>query len=91
LSTAHSDVFDTPITSQAQLVSCLLFLTLPGWEYRPSYLPDSLAIHIGDTGVEEPMWFYLGFMRRANREEQFIEHLIGIKRSIKIGVYELNE
>ena len=25
------------------------------------------------------MWFYLNFMRRANREQQFIEHPIGIR------------
>src|ERR1700728_3964119 len=55
-------------------------LPFPGWEYRPSYLPDPLAIHIGDTSVEEPMWFYLGFMRRADREKQFIEHPIGIRK-----------
>jgi hypothetical protein len=36
-------------------------------------------MHIGETGVEEPMWFYLNFMRRANREQQFIEHPIGIR------------
>jgi hypothetical protein len=51
----------------------------PAWEYRPSYLPDPLAIHIGATSVEEPMWFYLDFMRRANREHQFMEHPIGIR------------
>ena len=49
------------------------------WEYRPAYLPDPLVMHIGETGVEEPMWFYLNFMRRANREQQFIEHPIGIR------------
>src|ERR1035438_4241157 len=27
----------------------------PAWEYRPSYLPDPLAIHIGDSSIEEPM------------------------------------
>ena len=49
------------------------------WEYRPAYLPDPLALHIGDASIEEPMWVYLSFMRRANREQQFVEHPIGIR------------
>src|SRR5262245_62138762 len=37
------------------------------WEYRPSYLPPPLAIHIGrDTPPSEPFWFYLGFARRPD-------------------------
>lgn len=57
--------------------------TLPppfsSWEYRPSYLPDPLVMHIGEAGIEEPMWVYLSFMRRLYREEQFIEHPTGIR------------
>lgn len=49
------------------------------WEYRPAYLPDPLVMHIGKAGIEEPMWVYLSFMRRLHREEQFIEHPIGIR------------
>jgi hypothetical protein len=52
----------------------------PAWEYRPSYLPDQLAVQIGDTSVEEPMWVYLSFMSRAYREQEFIEHPIGIRK-----------
>jgi hypothetical protein len=37
-------------------------------------------MHIGDVGIEEPMWVYLSFMRRAQREQWFIEHPIGIRR-----------
>jgi hypothetical protein len=51
----------------------------PAWEYRPEYLPDPLAMHVGEVGIEEPMWVYLNFMRRAHREQQFIEHPIGIR------------
>jgi hypothetical protein len=51
----------------------------PTWEYRPAYLPDPLVMHIGDVGIEEPMWVYLSFMRRAQREQWFIEHPIGIR------------
>jgi hypothetical protein len=51
----------------------------PAWEYRPAYLPDPLFLHMGEAGVEEPMWVYLSFMRRAQREQWFIEHPIGIR------------
>jgi glyoxalase-like protein len=51
----------------------------PAWEYRPAYLPDPLVMHIGEAGVEEPMWIFLSFMRRANREQWFVEHPIGIR------------
>ena len=54
-------------------------LPFPAWEYRPAYLPDPLVMHIGDVGIEEPMWVYLSFMRRAQREQWFIEHPIGIR------------
>ena len=53
--------------------------TFPSWEYRPAYLPDPLAMHIGEAGIEEPMWVYMGFMRRARREQWFIEHPLGIR------------
>jgi hypothetical protein len=36
-------------------------------------------MHIGDAGVEEPMWVYLSFMRRVDREQWFVEHPIGIR------------
>jgi hypothetical protein len=51
----------------------------PAWEYRPTYLPDPLFMHIGEGGIEEPMWVYLGFMRRVHHEGRFIEHPIGIR------------
>jgi hypothetical protein len=51
----------------------------PAWEYRPAYLPDPLVIRIAEAQVEEPMWFYLDFMRRVDREQRFIEHSIGTR------------
>ena len=51
----------------------------PTWEYRPAYLPDPLLMHIGEAGIEEPMWVYLSFMRRIQREQWFIEHPLGIR------------
>jgi hypothetical protein len=54
-------------------------LPFPAWEYRPSYLADPLAFQIGDAGVEEPMWVYMSFMRRADREARFEENARGIR------------
>jgi hypothetical protein len=54
-------------------------LPFPAWEYRPKYLPDPLVMHFGEVGIEEPMWIYLSFMRRAQREQWFTEHPIGIR------------
>jgi hypothetical protein len=51
----------------------------PAWEYRPSYLPDPLFMDIGEAEVEEPMWVHLRFMRRVDRECQFVEHPIGVR------------
>ncbi len=51
----------------------------PAWKYRPIYLADPLVMHLGEAGVEEPMWVYLGFMRRLDREQRFVEHPIGIR------------
>jgi hypothetical protein len=52
----------------------------PAWEYRPPYLPDSQCIHVAETGVEEPMWIYMNFMRRLDREKFFLEHPLGIRK-----------
>ena len=51
----------------------------PAWEYRPRYLPNPLALQIADSGIEEPMWVYMNFMRRAHREQNFIEHPNGLR------------
>jgi hypothetical protein len=51
----------------------------PAWEYRPPYLPEPLCLHIGEAGVEEPMWVYLSFMQRTQREQWFSDHPIGIR------------
>ena len=58
----------------------------PAWKYRPSYLPDPLVMHLGEAGVEEPMWVYLGFMRRFDREQRFVEHPIGIREITNLAL-----
>jgi Glyoxalase-like domain len=54
-------------------------LPFPAWEYKPTYLPDPLVMHIAESAFEEPMWVHLGFLRRADREEHFTEHPAGIR------------
>lgn len=56
----------------------------PAWEYRPLYLSDPLSMHIGEAGIEEPMWVYLSFMRRVHREQQFTEHPIGTREITRL-------
>jgi hypothetical protein len=51
----------------------------PSWNYRPRSLPDPLVMHVGEAGIEEPMWVYLSFMRRAHREKWFVDHPIEIR------------
>ena len=51
----------------------------PSWEYQPVYLPDPLVMHIGEAGIEEPMWVYMRFMKRAQREQWFTDHPVGIR------------
>lgn len=43
------------------------------------YLPEPLIMHIGEAGLNEPMWVYLSFMRLVHREQWFIEHPVGIR------------
>jgi len=38
----------------------------PGWCYNPIYLPASSGIHIGNSSVSEPMWFFLSFGSRPD-------------------------
>jgi hypothetical protein len=50
-----------------------------GWRYEPEYLPAPLAMHVGDAGIEEPMWVYLGFLSRKMREQWFVPHANGAR------------
>ena len=49
------------------------------WEYRPEYLSTPLVMQVGEAGFEEPMWIYLDFMRRSQREKWFKEHRAKIR------------
>ena len=54
------------------------------WEYRPAYLPDPLSMQIAEAGIEEPMWLYMSFMRRAQREGWFTEHPSGVREITRL-------
>ena len=73
VSADHTDIYST------QTVRPNMESPFPAWRYLPPYLPDPLVMHLGEAGVEEPMWVYLDFMQRCNREQQFVEHPIGIR------------
>jgi hypothetical protein len=56
----------------------------PGWEYRPAYLPAPLSMHIGEAGVEEPMWVYFSFLTRNQRQQWFHEHPSGLREITRV-------
>jgi Glyoxalase-like domain len=56
----------------------------PSWEYRPAYLPDPLVMHIGEAGIEEPMWIYMSFMTRSQREHWFTDHPSGAREITRL-------
>jgi len=61
--------------------------TPPGtWKYQPSNLPAPLAMHIGEASLEEPMWVYLGFQRRVQWEQRFVEHPIGLREVTGLSI-----
>jgi len=43
-------------------------------------------MHIGEAGVEEPMWVYLSFMRRVDRLQRFVEHPVGIREITSLAL-----
>jgi len=65
---------------------------LSGWSYKPVYLPDELDITVGESPVNEPMWFYLPFGSRPDSQStdhrQPAVHRCGFKEitSIRISV-----
>jgi Glyoxalase-like domain len=59
----------------------------PGWEYRPVYLPPPLSMHIGEAGVEEPMWVYLNFITRTQRQKWFHEHSSDIQEITRVVLH----
>jgi len=59
------------------------------WQYRPQYLPAPLLIEVAlETGMDEPLLFYLGFQRgRAQMADQPTIHQLplGTVTQVSIG------
>jgi hypothetical protein len=49
-------------------------LPFPAQEYRPVWLAADLRIYIAPTGIEEPMWGFMPFMRRFHYQQRFAAH-----------------
>jgi hypothetical protein len=56
----------------------------PAWKYQPTYLPEPLSMQIGEAGIAEPMWIHMSFMRRAQREQWFTEHPVGVREITRL-------
>jgi hypothetical protein len=67
-----------PVTDQTAANGANVDTPFPGWAYKPSYLPEPLAFHIGEAPTEEPMWVYLSFMLRSQRATYFTENRAGL-------------
>jgi hypothetical protein len=70
--------------------------TFPTWEYRPPYLPDPLAIHMGCNSevTTEPLLFYLPFGRRPDLNDparwQPREHAAGVRSITRVRLVLAN-
>ncbi len=43
-------------------------------------------MHIAETGLEEPMWVFMGFGRRVDYERRFVTHPIGAREITGVGI-----
>jgi hypothetical protein len=41
-------------------------------------------MHIGEAGIEEPMWIYMSFMKRSQREHWFTDHPSGAREITRL-------
>jgi hypothetical protein len=44
-------------------------------------------MHIGEARIEEPMWVYMSFMKRTQREHWFNEHPIAIREITSLTLH----
>jgi hypothetical protein len=56
----------------------------PAIWYRPIWLPPDLQVYIALTGVEEPMWIFMPFLRRIQHEQRFVEHPNGAREITRL-------
>jgi hypothetical protein len=65
-------------------------IPFPTWEYRPDYLPDPLAIHVGENSEQtaEPLLFHIAFGRRSDpgpqSRQQPREHATGCQAITRV-------
>jgi hypothetical protein len=41
----------------------------PGWEYRPKWLEGPEPVHVADSGLDEPMWIYMSFLKPRSADD----------------------
>ena len=41
-------------------------------------------MQIGEAGIEEPLWIYMSFMRRVQREGWFAGHPVGVREITRL-------
>jgi hypothetical protein len=56
----------------------------PAREYRPEWVAPGLKIYLAPTGVEEPMWLFMPFLRRLNYAQRFVGHPNGAREITKL-------
>jgi hypothetical protein len=44
-------------------------------------------MHIADAGIEEPMWIYVSFLTRSQRQQWFHEHPAGIREITRVTLH----
>ncbi len=60
----------------------------PAWKYSPVFFPTPLTIDVGNTPMNEPMWFFISFLSKKNPEElsEPLDHDIGFKTLTNVTV-----
>ncbi len=53
-------------------------LPFPAMLYQPDWLPPELRIYMASSGLDEPQWFYMPFLKREDREQRFAGHPNGV-------------
>lgn len=66
-------------------------LPFPGWPYRPPYLPEPWAIHMGENSVvvTEPLCFYLAFAQQPDQgwPRQSLVHPAGFREVTALRIF----
>jgi hypothetical protein len=61
----------------------------PTWSYRPSYMPQGVAIEIArDTPLAGPELFYLGFQRgRPRQRQEPVDHTLPVRTLLGVTLW----